>query len=340
MSHFIRLRTHRDFESTITLESGIYLITLKNGPSDAIWFYDESLPEDFLNPLKKYVQPSSMMAVAPKEKGKSFESFQAMLTFLDRFDVSSSTEIFALGGGALTDAVGFVASLYLRGLKLTFIPTTLLAMVDASIGGKTALNTTFKNRIGSFYPAHQILIDFEFLKTMPQPLIEDGMVEIIKIALLFDEAWVKALETHSISLEDSIQKAIEHKIDVVKKDLNDQNERKLLNLGHTLGHAIEAFHHFKVSHGTCVAWGLLLELQQKEFYPRIKALLKSYGCIKDIKTPVNELMPYLLKDKKRAGSTLDMIELTSIGQARIRKTTLDELKNDLMSMKESIHDKP
>jgi 3-dehydroquinate synthase len=332
------LKTQRKFHSDVLLEKGLFLKTLKNLPSDAVWFYDESLPSYFIDSLNENVEPQRKMGIAPKEKGKSFESFEAMLQFLDGLDISSSTEIFALGGGALTDAVGLVASLYLRGLKLTFIPTTLLAMVDASIGGKTALNTIYKNRIGSFYPAHQILIDFDFLNTMPKNLIEDGMVEIIKIALLFDEPWVQALEHHAISLEASIEKAIRHKMSIVEKDLTDHHERKLLNLGHTLGHAIEAFHEFKFSHGNCVAWGLLLEHYSKDFYPRMKHLLESYGCLKKMDIPFKSLMPYLMKDKKRTGLTLDMIQLDSIGQASIQKMTMNELTEYITSLSEGFYE--
>ena len=334
----MNLQTSRHFHTHVLLRKGLYLNALKNGSKDAVWFYDETLPEAILNPLKTHVSSHLMMGVLPQEKGKSFKSFEAMLTFLDGLDISSDTEVFALGGGALSDAVGLISSLYLRGLKLTLIPTTLLGMVDASIGGKTALNTTYKNRIGSFYPAQNVLIDFDFLNSMPPSLIEDGMVEIIKIALLFDEPWVKALEAQTISLEASIQKAIEHKIHVVEQDLSDQNQRKLLNLGHTIGHALEAFHAFKYSHGMCIAWGLLLEHQYQDFYPRIKSLLNTYGCLKDMERPISKLMPYIIKDKKRTGATLDMIQLQSIGQAHIKKMTLPDLENYLMSLPEDVHE--
>lgn len=334
----ITLKTHRDFHSDLLLEKGLFEKALKNHPSGSVWFYDESLPSYFIESLNEHIHPHHKMGIAPQEKGKSVESFEAMLQFLDGLDISSSTEIFALGGGALTDAVGLIASLYLRGLKLTFIPTTLLAMVDASIGGKTAINTTFKNRIGSFYPAHQILIDLEFLNFMPPALIEDGMVEIIKIALLFDEPWVKALEDRTIPLEASIEKAIRLKMAVVEKDLTDRYERKLLNLGHTFGHAIEAYHEFKVSHGRCIAWGLLLEHSFKDFYPRIKNLLESYGCLKKIDLPIERFIPYLMKDKKRAGLTLDMIQLESIGQASIKKMTVDDIRKYVTSLSEGFYE--
>lgn len=334
----ITLKTQRSFDSDIIFDHGLYLATLKKTPQDAIWFYDETLPSAFIDPLKKYVHAGTMMGIPAKEKGKSLDTLQAMLAFLDGCDVTSSTHVFALGGGALTDAVGFLASIYLRGLRLTFIPTTLLAMVDASIGGKTALNTLAKNRVGSFYPAQQILIDFDFLKTMPPPLIEDGWVEIIKIALLFDEPWVEALENQTISIEDSIINAIQHKCTVVEKDLSDQQQRKLLNLGHTIGHAIEAFYQYKYSHGICVAWGILLEHYHHHLYDRIQSLLSKYGGLKKISVPVQKLMPFLIKDKKRTGDSIDLIQLEAIGQAKIQTLTLGELEKYVISLREDTHE--
>ena len=325
MNDSIILNTHRSFKSEITLGHGLFLNTLKAASKEAVWFYDPKLPKPVLNSLFDQVDKKLLYPVEGLETGKSLRNLEPMIAFLDQLDITMTTPLYACGGGTLTDAVAFVASIYLRGLHLTLIPTTLLAMVDAGIGGKTAFNSTFKNRIGSFYPAHQIIIDFDFLALMPLALIEDGMVEVIKIALLFDPNWVEALEAKTISLEASIKKAITHKCQVVEQDLSDQHTRKLLNLGHTVGHALEAFHEFKYSHGRCVANGLLIEHHDHALHSKIQQLLEAYTDFKKMSFDVDALIPYILKDKKRHDQTIDFIFLKAIGNATIKAMTIKEL---------------
>jgi len=324
MSKLLSLEVNRSFKSTVLLDAGGYLKALKR-PGPKIWFYDPTLPALILDPLLSTIPVNHRFALPPKEAGKSFQALEKMSAFLDSMDVTSATEIIALGGGALTDSVAFLASIYLRGLPLSLIPTTLLAMIDASIGGKTAINTHLKNRIGSFYPAQQIIIDFDFLDSMPTSLHADGMSELIKIALLFDAELVTDLEAGSQPLDAMITRAIELKLKVVENDLTDLNMRKLLNFGHTIGHALEAFHQFKYSHGQCVAAGIVLETLSHPLSERIKNVLVKYGCFKPIPYLKDDLIPFILGDKKRHLDTLDWVKLQQFGEATLENIPITHL---------------
>ncbi len=171
---------------------------------------------------------------------------------------SRETTLIALGGGVVTDLVGFLASTFCRGVDLILIPTTLLAMVDAAIGGKTAVNTEYgKNLIGTFYPPKSVLLNFKFLETLPEKEWFNGHVEMLKAALLADEELFYNFST--IPLTQAIHRAIEIKRRIVALDPFEKGVRKLLNLGHTMGHALETVSNYQLSHGEAVAHGIVLE---------------------------------------------------------------------------------
>ena len=170
------------------------------------------------------------------------------------------TGIIALGGGVVTDLIGFLASTYCRGVHVVYVPTTLLAMVDASIGGKTGVDTPYgKNLIGSFYPPHAVFMDISTLATLPEKEWCDGMVETIKHALILDAAFWDVLKETKQNIEHVINRSIEIKQKIVEQDQYDQGIRQLLNFGHTIGHAIETIEDYQVSHGEAVAIGILVE---------------------------------------------------------------------------------
>lgn len=324
MKATLRLYASLETKTRITLEDGLFDKAL-NTEKEAMWFYDESLPDAFILPLKKEIKASHLYPLPVSEKAKSFEVIHKAIAFLDQKDLTKSSKIIALGGGAITDVVGFIASIYMRGLNLTFIPTTLLAMVDASIGGKTAINTHSKNRVGTFYPANEILIDTSLLEKMPSNLIEDGFSEIIKMAVTLDLNFTEALENRSLDIKEIIKRSIELKKEIVEKDLSDAYERKILNFGHTLGHALEKIHDYKLSHGNCVATGMLLEIEDSKIRKRVENLLNTYHCLKDIPFEKETLIKIINTDKKRSGDSITWIELNVIGKASLKEISMDEL---------------
>jgi 3-dehydroquinate synthase len=193
--------------------------------------------------------------------------------------------IIAIGGGITTDIAAYAASTFKRGCRLWLVPSTLLGMIDAAIGGKTAVNFhKIKNCLGSFYPAQKIIIDLEFLKTLDAEALLSGWAEIIKIYL------ISGLESELIDnaepdLRNVIARSIQQKIKICQKDLYEENQRKLLNLGHTFGHVIESISEYKISHGRAVALGLRLAARlsfQKgiisdQRYAEINCLLDKYS---------------------------------------------------------------
>lgn len=326
--------THMDtslgFKTSMLIDAGSFASWIRTqGKKDVLCFYDQTLPSMYLAIILDAIAIDRRCPLPAKEESKTFATIQNMIAFTEGKDISQSTEVIAIGGGAITDAVSFFASIYQRGLPLTLVPTTLLAMVDASIGGKTAINTTSKNQIGTFYPANQVFIDSDFLKTCSPSLIAEGMSEIIKIALLFDEKFVLALEQKTMSIEEIISNAIDLKAKLVSRDLNDGHLRQLLNFGHTLGHALEALHQYTIPHGQCVAAGVLLETDQSPLYPQIYKLFKQYECFSPIPFTVDALMTHIQSDKKRNQEKINIITLPFIGQGTLMTIPLKDFKDKI-----------
>jgi 3-dehydroquinate synthase len=322
MLDIIQYQTTRTFQSRIHFIDDGFVSFFNKNKSSQVWFYDPSLPSSILDIVHSLTTEDQRFAVPLKEEAKTLASFQSMIAFLDALDINQSTRIIAIGGGALLDAVGFISSVYRRGLSLCFIPTTLLAMVDASIGGKTALNTKYKNQIGTFYPAEDVVIDFSLLPTMPVSLIAEGMSEIIKIAFIKDRVLFDALKHKTLPIENIIAQAIQLKVNIVQEDLSDKNQRLLLNFGHTIGHAIEAYYQFTVPHGQCVAIGMLEELDDPIIKEALKQVLDIYQCLPNLEFNPTNIIPYLSKDKKIYDSMVYLVTCTTIGQGVVTPTLL------------------
>ncbi len=238
------------------------------------------LPEDSLivypKSVSRIIEPHldgtsfSTHFITDGEEGKSMDSVLGIISSMREAGFRRTSTLVSVGGGSTSDAAGMAASMYMRGVGYVSIPTTLLAMVDASLGGKNAVNFTgVKNLLGSFYSPSQIIIDTSLVKDMPPALITDGMGEIAKYAINQDSELFDWLVTESMedilgnpdSLEELISRCVSLKMDMVTRDEFDLlGERIILNFGHTLGHALESATGFTVGHGTAVAHGMLLEL--------------------------------------------------------------------------------
>lgn len=226
------------------------------------------------------------------EKNKTRETKEMLENQLFTLGFGKDTTIIALGGGVTTDMSGFIAATFCRGVKLVMVPTTLLGMVDACIGGKTGVNVPHgKNLVGCVYHPIKIIIDINFLKSLPQKEIASGSVEMIKHGLIADLSLFEFLESHSqevLNLESDMAKAISQnckiKQNIVAQDEKDKGIRNILNLGHTVAHALEKLTDFTLSHGEAVAIGLLAEgymavelgFLQKDILERIHTVLKAY----------------------------------------------------------------
>ena len=200
------------------------------------------------------------------ETNKTRETKQQLEDCLFAKNYGRDTCLIALGGGVVTDLVGFVAATYCRGISVMYLPTTLLAMVDASIGGKTGVDTSYgKNLVGAFYQPQAVFMDLDVLKTLPENEFRNGMVEVLKHGLIKDGAFFRTLQGNVLStsehalLLDVIYTSCLIKKEIIEQDEQDHGIRQLLNFGHTIGHAIESIEAFKVSHGEAVAIGMIVE---------------------------------------------------------------------------------
>lgn len=243
------------------------------------------------------------------------------------------TCLLALGGGVVTDVVGFLAATYCRGIPVIYLPTTLLAMVDASVGGKTGVNTPLgKNLIGTFTQPYAVCMDVATLQTLPDREWRNGIVEMIKHALIADVDLFRKMQGSDnlqvfqsrSDLQVLIQRNCEIKKSVVEQDEHEQHMRQLLNFGHTIGHAIEILEDYRVAHGEAVALGLLVEMYiavqaghlQKKVLEELHELLKKYGLPLQTKAFEDQsvLLQTLVLDKKSIQSIPRFVCLKNIGQ--------------------------
>lgn len=274
--------------------------------------------------------------IKPGERSKSFKTYQQTINKLLEKGIQRKDVIIGFGGGVVGDLAGFIAGTLFRGLRYLSIPTTLLAMTDSSIGGKTGIDLTFgKNLVGVFKQPLSVIIDTYFLETLPEIEFNNGMAEIIKAGFLKDEKLINLLKEKDLNLLEIIIKAIEVKRQIVVSDPYEKQERMLLNFGHSFGHAIEQFHNYKIKHGYAVSMGMDLALQfgilnnwtKKEILEPFYNLIYKFG-LPSFSGDVNLYIKQLDYDKKSDNDYINFIIIKDIGTPeikRIKKETLYEL---------------
>ena len=285
---------------------------------------------------------ATLLEIPAGEESKSMETVINLCNSLAESNADRNAVFISLGGGVITDIGAFVSSIYKRGIQSINIPTSLLAMVDASIGYKTGINlNNIKNIIGSFNTNTLTFIDTEFIKTLPNEELLNGVAEMLKTFLVMDkkflEKFISKQDFHHIE-DEFILRCIELKESVVAKDIYDKKERKILNFGHTIGHALESFYlsqNKMISHGKAIAIGMFYALLLSEkkyninnevFLPIYQFLKNHFPIIELNKELLNALMPYLYNDKKTLNSLLNFVLLKQIGEPIIDvKLTEDEI---------------
>ncbi len=270
------------------------------------------------------------------EASKNAETYLALLNFLAEKQMTRSDPIVALGGGVVGDLSGFAAASYLRGVPFIQIPTTLLAMVDSSVGGKTAIDLPAgKNLAGAFYQPHLVLCDIDLLDTLSPNVFADGCAEVIKYAVLNDAALFDDLLQKGVDFdrETVIAACVSMKRDIVERDEFDGGCRQFLNLGHTIGHAIEKCSLFRVTHGAAVATGMYLlakyaaenGLCDKQTPQKIQEMLQKFSLPTQTEFPMQVLLQAMTADKKRNGASLTLVLPTEIGKCRLYDIELSKL---------------
>ena len=294
--------------------------------------------------------PGPSLVLTPGEREKHWGSIEKILSGAVEASLGRDALFYGVGGGVIGDMAAFSASIFMRGCRIKLVPTTLLAMVDASLGGKTGVDFRgFKNMIGTFYPAEEIILCPEVLKTLPEREYLGGLAEVIKHALLKPSEWLERLERErerilsrdAKILPELIAASLSVKAEVVEEDFRERGIRSHLNLGHTFAHALESVSGFSTwSHGEAVAWGMqralkagiLMRITEPSYAERVEKLLRAYGFrLSAPNYPPKKLMEAMEQDKKKRGKRLRFVLQEGWGRticselpANILEKTLEE----------------
>ena len=275
------------------------------------------------------------------EENKTIETVMQMVEFFAECGLTRSDIAIALGGGVCGDMCGFAAAIYLRSISFVQIPTSLLAQVDSSVGGKTGCDLAVgKNLVGAFHHPSLVLIDPDTLSTLDEKYMADGMGEIVKYGCIRSKALFEKLEMGKkyADIDEIIYECVKIKADIVENDFTEQNERMLLNFGHTIGHAIEKLDNFcGLSHGMAVGVGMVMlskaaetkGLTQVGTADRIAKLLEKYGMPTETDYEKEIIANAAMNDKKRRSNSLNIILIKDIGEGYIHKTDCDKFGNFL-----------
>lgn len=280
----------------------------------------------------------NVIALKAGEEYKIQATVDSVIQQLIDMHVDRTWTLVGVGGGVVTDMTGYIASIFLRGLAFGFVPTTLLAMVDAAIGGKNGIDVgLYKNMVGTINQPQFLLYDVALLKTLPENEWRNGFAEIIKHAAILDAAMFKELEKRSLlffqknksALQKLVQRNAAIKAKVVREDEFERDRRRLLNFGHTLGHAVEK--QYELMHGEAVAIGMAFaarlsaELLKFKATERLLQLIDQYGLPITVGYNKQKVFEVLISDKKREGEQMNYILLERIGKAVVKKIPLPEI---------------
>ena len=297
---------------------------------------DRNVAELYLSPLRDAIKPLSAelaeVVIEPGEDNKTLSSVEKILCTLAQNHFTRSDCIIALGGGIVGDIAGFAASVYMRGIRFVQIPTTLLAAIDSSVGGKTGVNLGgLKNQVGAFWQPSLVLCDPDTFSTLPETELRNGVAEAIKYAAICDAGLADSLGGDICRV---VARCVEIKSEIVSRDERDLGERMLLNFGHTFGHAIEYASRGKIPHGAAVGMGMVLaaELAERISFcrqgtkERIVALLNTYGLAVSSEYSKKTLYEAIKNDKKRDGETVTLVLPRDFGSCELYRISMEELE--------------
>lgn len=322
--------------------AGLNNILRRKKQSEKVIILDSNSYDNCLSNLIGEVESlcdAQIIEIEPGEENKTLETYTTVIQTLIEQGSDKNTQLIALGGGMITDLASFIGATYKRGIDTYLVPTTLLAMIDATIGGKCAVNFgEVKNQIGCFIKKATICIEPVFLETLPERQILNGVAEMLKIALVSDPALLEEILKYSPiemgNKEEYINKSIKLKQNIVKQDPFDKNYRHILNFGHTIGHALESMaikNGEDLLHGEAVASGIYYTLDlcnnlSKQTTNRIKQYIEKYYKIQPI-NDVQELFNYMNSDKKTINNEYNFVLLEEIGKATINnKISREEIE--------------
>ena len=310
----------RDFNKYYSLDSKVLIISDDNIPSI---YYETILSK--CNEGYKYI-------INHGEKSKNIDNYLAINKFLLENNFSRDDLIIALGGGVVGDLSAFIASTYKRGINFINIPTSTLAMIDSSVGGKTGIDFNgVKNVLGSFYQPKLVLIDLDTLKTLDERNYNNGLVEALKMGLIKDSSILELFNNPKDNIKEIIIKSLRSKIEVIELDEKENNIRKILNFGHTFGHAYEMLDS-SLLHGEAVARGMLTVLEGN-IKDKVETIVKSLNISFEYDMNIEEVIKLIKNDKKATSDYLDLILVKEVGSAIIERIEINELRKLLKEEK-------
>lgn len=290
---------------------------------------DDNIPKSYYETILKQCKEGFVEVIPHGETSKSLTMFEHLCTSLLQHNFTRKDCIIALGGGVIGDLSGYVAASYMRGIDFIQVPTTTLSQIDSSIGGKVAINLgEVKNIVGAFYQPKAVFVDVETLKSLPKRHFYNGLVEALKAGMIYDASLFDIFESEDIenNLETIIYKSLTVKKSVVEQDEKEEHLRKILNFGHTIGHAIESYFHLDTYyHGECVAFGMLY-FTNDEIKARLQPIYDKLHLPSLPDFDHHQVFNLLTKDKKANHNGINVVLVEEIGKAQIKQYSFTELK--------------
>ena len=288
---------------------------------------DSGVPSQYVSEIAQKCKEAFIYTIDQGEQSKNLENFGKILSFMAQNRFTRTDCVIAVGGGVVGDLAGFVASSYMRGIDFYNVPTTLLSQVDSSIGGKVAVNLDgYKNTVGAFYQPKCVLIDPETLLTLDIRQIRAGLAESLKMATTSDAELFELFENGEYlnDIENVILRSLLIKRGIVERDVNERGERKILNFGHTVGHAIEST--TGLLHGESVALGMPF-MCSENVKERLLSIIDEMGLPTETKIDKEMLYQFILRDKKANGNSITITFVNEIGNAELRKLPIEDIKD-------------
>ena len=299
----------------------------KFGNEKKLIITDSNIPSEYIDELVLNLSNCYVYKFKAGEESKKIETVLDILDFLVKNEFSRTDYLISLGGGVCSDISGFVASIFKRGIKLILIPTSTLAMIDASIGCKNGVDYEgYKNVFGTFYYPSLILMDLSLLKSLPERHYYNGLVEALKMGLLVDSKLYKLFLNGNFkdNIQDIIYLSVLDKMNIVKKDEIDSSLRMILNFGHTIGHAIEAIHMGSIYHGEAVAKGMLYMIDDNKLKNEVRSILMNMNIDVNLNDNNDEIKKYVQQDKKIRDGQLNLIKLHKLNDFYIKKVRVGD----------------
>ena len=289
---------------------------------------DDNIPLEIVNKVISKLNDYIFINFPEGEKSKSLEEYSRIINLLLEKGITKDSTIITVGGGVTGDLVGFISSTLYRGVSYIQIPTTLLAQIDSSVGGKVAINVNnTKNAIGTIYPPKLVLIDPATLSTLPRRHFNNGMSEMIKYGMIYSEKMFNKIKNDEIQghLVNLIFECLQIKKYFVENDEFDNEKRQILNFGHTFGHAYEAYYNYeKYLHGEAVALGML-EVCSPNLVDDLKLVLEKFSLPTFDPVKKEELLEYIKRDKKSRANGINLVLVDKIGHAYLQNQKIEEL---------------